>query len=37
MCCPPSYLLQTIAFEDGFFRAVAAETVVSTTVPLSQI
>lgn len=36
-CCPPSFLLQTIAFEDGFFRVVAADTVLPTAVPLSQI
>jgi hypothetical protein len=36
-CCPPSYLVQTIAFDDGFFRVVAAETVLPTAVPLSQL
>jgi hypothetical protein len=36
-CCPPSFLLQTIAFEDGFFRVVAAEAVLPTAVPSSQI
>ncbi len=37
VCCPPSYLLKTIAFEDAFFRVQASETVLPTTVPLSQI
>jgi hypothetical protein len=36
-CCPPSFLLQTIAFEDGFFRVVGAETVLPTEVPPSQL
>jgi hypothetical protein len=36
-CCPPSFLLQTIVFEDGFFRVVGAETVVPTAVPPSQL
>jgi hypothetical protein len=36
-CCPPSYLLQTIAFEDGFFRVAASDTVPPTAVPLSQL
>jgi hypothetical protein len=36
-CCPPSFLLQTIAFEDGFFRVVGAETVLPTAVPPSQL
>ena len=37
VCCPSSYRLRTIAFEDGFFRVQAAETVLPTAVPLSQI
>jgi hypothetical protein len=37
LCCPSSYLLETIAFEDGFFRVVGSETVLPTAVPLSQI
>ena len=36
-CCPPSYLRRTIAFEDGFFRFTASETVLPTAVPASQI
>lgn len=36
-CCPSSYLLETIAFEDGSFRVVGSETVLPTAVPLSQI
>ena len=36
-CCPPSFLLQTIVFEDGFFRVLGAETVVPTAVPPSQL
>ena len=37
VCRPPSHLLQTIAFGDGFFRVVASEAVVPATAPLSQI
>lgn len=36
-CCPPSYLRRTIAFDEGFFRAVASETVSSSAVPASQL
>lgn len=36
-CCPSSYLLETIAFADGFFRVVTTDTVLPTAVPLSQI
>ncbi|HEY7660973.1 MAG TPA: hypothetical protein VIC58_10285 [Actinomycetota bacterium] len=37
VCCPPSYLHQTIGYEDGFFRVLASETVLVTAVPLSQL
>lgn len=37
VCCPPSYLRRTIAFEDSFFRVVGSETVVVTAVPLSRL
>ena len=37
VCCPPSYLRRTIAFEDSFFRVVGSETVVVTAVPPSQL
>src|SRR5262245_11905905 len=37
LCCPPSYLRRTIAFQDGFFRVVGSETVVTTAVPPSQL
>ena len=37
LCCPPSYLRRTIAFEDSFFRVVGSETVVVTAVPPSQL
>jgi hypothetical protein len=36
-CCPPSYLRRTIAFEDGFFRVIATETVLPNAVPASQL
>ena len=36
-CCPPSYLRRTIAFEDGFFRVIATETVLPNAVPASQV
>jgi hypothetical protein len=37
VCCPPSYLRRTIAFEDGFFRVVASDTVTPNVVPASQL
>jgi hypothetical protein len=36
-CCPPSYLRRTIAYDAGFFRVLAAETVIPTAVPASQL
>jgi hypothetical protein len=36
-CCPPSYLLRTIAFEDAFFRVTATEAVAPNLVPASQL
>ncbi len=36
-CCPPSYLRQTIAFEQGYFRVVASVGVPPNQVPPSQI
>jgi hypothetical protein len=37
LCCPPTYLLRTISFEDGFFRVVGSDTVLSTALPPSQL
>jgi len=37
LCCPPSYLRRTIAFEDSFFRVIGSEAVVTTAVPPSQL
>jgi hypothetical protein len=37
VCCRPTYLRRTIAFEDSFFRVVGSETVVVTAVPPSQL
>jgi hypothetical protein len=37
VCCPPTFLRRTIAFQDGFFRAVGSETVATTAVPPSQL
>lgn len=37
VCCPPTFLRRTIAFQDGFFRVVGSETVVTTAVPPSQL
>jgi hypothetical protein len=37
LCCPPTYLRRTIAFEDSFFRVIGSETVVTTAVPPSQL
>jgi hypothetical protein len=37
LCCPPTFLRRTIAFQDGFFRVVGSETVVTTAVPASQL
>jgi hypothetical protein len=37
LCCPPTFLRRTIAFQDGFFRVVGSETVVTTAVPPSQL
>jgi hypothetical protein len=36
-CCPPAFLRRTIAYEDGFFRVVAADTVTPNVVPASQL
>ena len=36
-CCPPSYLLRTIAYDAGFFRVLASETVKPNLVPPSQL
>jgi hypothetical protein len=36
-CCPPSYLLRTIAYDAGFFRVLTAENVAPNTVPTSQL
>lgn len=36
-CCPPSYLRRTIAYEDGFFRVLASDTVTPNVVPSSQL
>jgi hypothetical protein len=36
-CCPPSFLRRTIAFEQGFFRVIATETVLPNAVPASQL
>jgi hypothetical protein len=36
-CCPPSFLRRTIAFDEGFFREIASETVPSNTVPASLL
>jgi hypothetical protein len=37
VCCPPTFLRRTIAFQDGFFRTVGSETVATTAVPPSQL
>ena len=37
VCCPPTFLRRTIAFQDGFFRVVGSESVVTTAVPPSQL
>lgn len=37
VCCPPTYLLRSIAYSDGFFRVSGSQTVVSTAVPPSQL
>jgi hypothetical protein len=37
VCCPSSYRLQTIGFEDAFFRVEETDTVLPTAVPLSQL
>jgi hypothetical protein len=37
VCCPPTFLRRTVAFQDGFFRVVSSETVVTTAVPPSQL
>lgn len=37
VCCPPTFLRRTIAFQDGFFRVVGSETVGTTAVPPSQL
>lgn len=37
VCCPSSYRLQTIGFEEDFFRVVASDTVLPTAVPLTQL
>ena len=36
-CGPPSYLHRTIAFDAGFFRVIASETVLPSAVPASQL
>jgi hypothetical protein len=36
-CCPPLYARRTIAYEEGFFRVIASETVAPTAVPASQL
>jgi hypothetical protein len=36
-CCPPSFLRRTIAFDEGFFREIASETVPANTVPASLL
>jgi hypothetical protein len=36
-CCPPSFLRRTIAYDAGFFRVFAAESVAPNTVPASQL
>jgi hypothetical protein len=36
-CCPPSFLRRTIAFDQGFFREIASESVLPNTVPASQL
>jgi hypothetical protein len=36
-CCPASYVRRSIAFEDGFFRVVATETLQPNAVPASQL
>ena len=36
-CCPPSFLRRTIAFDQGFFRVNATETVLPNAVPASQL
>jgi hypothetical protein len=36
-CCPPSYVRRTIAYEDGFFRVLAADEVTPPAVPISQV
>lgn len=36
-CCPPSFLRRTIAFEQGFFRVIASETVLPNSVSASQL
>jgi hypothetical protein len=37
VCCPATFLRRTIAFQDGFFRVVGSETVVTTAVPPSRL
>jgi hypothetical protein len=36
-CCPPSYLLRTIAYEDGFFRVITTAAVGPNLVPVSLL
>jgi hypothetical protein len=36
-CCPPEFMRRTIAFEQGFFRVMATETVLPNAVPASQL
>jgi hypothetical protein len=36
-CCPPSYVLRTIAFQDAFFRVTATEVVSPNLVPPSSL
>lgn len=36
-CCPPSYLLRTIAYDAGFFRVLSSETVTPNVVPTSLL
>jgi hypothetical protein len=36
-CCPASYLAQTVAFEDGFFRVIETVSIAPNAVPTSQL
>jgi hypothetical protein len=37
VCCPPSFLRQTVAFVDGFFRVTQSQDALPSLVPASQL